>query len=118
MNFVKFLAVAAVMSGAMVSGAHAQTANNQGGASYPASMAGVVMANVPVSDICQLNNNPGLTPAGQALVAAEIQSRPVTCPAGALLPVTNAAFLIPVGATLLLAALAGGGDSGSTNNTQ
>jgi hypothetical protein len=123
MDYGKLFSVAAVMSIAMAPLAQAQTPNDQGGASYPASMAGVDMASIPVGDICQLNNNPGLTADGQALVADEIANRPVTCPVAGLglgsgLTATNAGLIIPVATTLLLVAVAGGGGTNGTNGTQ
>jgi hypothetical protein len=101
--------------------ASAQEANNQGGNSYPADMAGVIMADVPESDLCQLDGNPVLTADGQALVTAEIEGRPVLCGALPVLGATNLAFIAPVAGVALLAAIAAGGDgggTGSTNNTQ
>jgi hypothetical protein len=79
------------------------------------------MADVPESDLCQLDGNPVLTADGQALVTAEIEGRPVLCGALPVLGATNLAFIAPVAGVALLAAIAAGGDgggTGSTNNTQ
>ena len=115
MDYVKLLGVAALMSMTMAPLAQAQDTGSPVGTSYPASMAGVDMASIPVVAICQLNNNPGLTAEGQLAVETEIANRLVTCPvAGTGLAATNAIW-IPAGATLLLVAVAAGG--GGTNGT-
>ncbi len=101
--------------------ASAQEANDMGGNSYPADLVGVIMADVPESDLCQLDGNPVLTAEAQALVTAEIEGRPVLCGAPMMLGATNLAFIAPVAGVTLLAAIAAGGDgggTGSTNNTQ
>jgi hypothetical protein len=94
--------------------AHAQESGN----SYPADMAGVVLADVPGSDLCQLDGNPVMTAAGQALITAEIEGRPVVCDVVPALQATNLAFIAPIAAVTLLAGLAAGGDGGGTSDTQ
>lgn len=79
-------------------------------------MNGVVMANVPASDLCRLNGNPNLLPAGQQLVANEIATRPVACGTPAL-GATNFAVIGALAGVALLGALASGGNNGATPNT-
>lgn len=88
------------------------TVNEFGQTIYPANLAGVDMAAIPASDLCQLVDNPGLTPEALALVDAEVEARGglVCDPLLIGLTATNFAGLVPAAATVLLAAIAAGGD--------
>lgn len=103
--------------------AFAQSSTNEfGQTTYPANLAGVDMASIPATDLCQLDGNAGLTAEALALVDAEILARGLICdailaPGG--LGATNLAGLAPAFATVLIAALAAGGDGPSgTSDTQ
>jgi hypothetical protein len=89
-----------------------------GNTTYPANLAGVDMSSVPDSDLLALDGNLGLTPEAQALVAAEIAARGGLDALVVGLGATNLAALAPAFATVLIAALAAGGDGGGTSDTQ
>lgn len=121
MSNMKILSLSAALGLFAASFANAEvTTDENGNRLYPASMSGVVMADVPASDLCQLDSSEVLTDAGQALVDAEILTRGLICDTlVAGLGATNLGVIIPAGTTLLLAAIANAGNTnGTTSDTQ
>lgn len=124
MSKATIFSLVAALGVTLAPAAFAQSNTNEfGQTTYPASLAGVDMASVPAGDLCQLDGNAGLTSDALVLVDNEILARGLVCdpllgaPTG--LEATNLAGVGVFGATVLIAALAAGGDGPSgTSDTQ